>query len=162
MTIVSPRRLAAPLLVASGLFAAVTAPPAQAQNVQVGRLSCAVSGSVGLIVTSNRTMNCTFFRDGGRRERYAGNIRRFGLDVGATNRGQMVWLVFAPSGRYRSGALSGEYVGASGEVSVGAGGGVNALVGGFERSVTLQPLSVQGQTGINLALGVAGLSLRQR
>ena len=137
------------------------APVAFAQNVQVGRLSCAVSGGVGFIITSKKGLSCTFFSQNGARERYHGSIRKFGLDIGATRGGQMVWGVLAPSGGYRSGALAGTYVGASGEASVGAGVGANALVGGFGKSFTLQPLSVQGQTGLNLALGVADLTLRR-
>ncbi len=153
-------RLRLPLLAAAATAAmAGLSVPAFAQNVQVGRLSCAVSGGIGLIITSQKSMSCTFTKAGGGRERYAGTIRKFGLDIGATTRGQLVWLVYAPSGRYRTGALAGEYVGASGEVSLGAGIGANALVGGFQRSVTLQPFSAQGQIGANLALGVADLRL---
>jgi len=53
-----------------------------------------------------------------------------------------------------------KYVGASGEVSLGLGVGANALIGDSQRSIALQPLSVEGQVGVNLAMGVAGLSLR--
>ncbi len=154
------RSVRAPLLAAATAAAlAGLSAPASAQNVQVGRLSCSVSGGIGLIITSQKTMNCVFNKAGGGRERYAGTIRKFGLDIGATTKGQLVWLVYAPSGRYRAGALAGDYVGASGEVSLGAGIGANALVGGFERSVSLQPFSAQGQVGANLALGVADLRL---
>jgi hypothetical protein len=34
------------------------------------------------------------------------------------------------------------------------------LVGGSDRTVALQPVSVTGQTGLNLAVGVAELILR--
>jgi hypothetical protein len=33
------------------------------------------------------------------------------------------------------------------------------LVGGSRKSVSLQPLSVEGTAGINLALGIAGMTL---
>lgn len=145
---------------AAMIMAGATA--ASAQNVQVGTLNCAVSGGVGFIVTSSKGLACVFRPARGAAERYNGRIRKFGLDIGATSRGQMVWAVYAPSGRFRSGALAGNYVGASGEISAGAGVGANALVGGFGRSVMLQPLSAQGQVGVNLALGVADLTLRRR
>lgn len=154
------------LLAGTAALAAVSLVPgvanAQANrgnNVQAGTLDCAVSGGVGLIITSKKTMDCVFRKVNGSRERYVGSIRKFGLDIGATSGGQMVWTVYAPSGRFKNGALSGNYVGASADASVGAGVGANVLVGGGDRSFSLQPVSVQGQTGLNLALGVADLRL---
>src|SRR5919202_5875897 len=91
----------APLALAAALIAA----PAQAQNVQIGTLVCDVSGGIGMIVTSQRQMICTFRNSRGEPEVYTGYIRRFGLDIGATAGGQLVWSVFAPSGRYARGAL---------------------------------------------------------
>jgi len=72
----------------------------------------------------------------------------------------MVWGVIARTGRYTPRALAGKYVGASGDIALGLGVGANVLVGGFHNSIALQPLSVEGSVGINLALGVAGLRLR--
>jgi hypothetical protein len=131
-------------------------------QVQVGVLRCDVSGGIGLIVTSSREMTCRFKPRRGRSEVYSGVVQRFGLDIGATTRGVMSWAVFAPSNTRRSGALAGEYVGASAEATVGAGIGANVLVGGFENSLSLQPVSVQAQTGLNFATGVARLTLTQR
>ncbi len=155
MTFRKPIRCAA-LALAGALVAA----PAQAQNVQAGTLVCDVSGGIGMIIGSQRDMACTFTNSRGEPEVYVGRIRRFGLDIGATAGGQMVWAVFAPSGRYSRGALAGTYAGASAEASVGAGLGANVLLGGSNRSVALQPLSVQGQAGLNLAVGVADLQLQ--
>ena len=53
-------------------------------------------------------------------------------------------------------------VGATGEATVAVGLGANVLVGGSIRSVALQPLSATGQTGLNLAVGVADLQLLPR
>ena len=92
-------------------------------------------------------------------EYYTGTISKLGVDIGVTGGGIMVWLVFAPTNR-PVGGLSGNYVGGSAEASVVAGLGANALVGGSNRSVALQPLSVSGQVGLNIAAGVAGLDLR--
>ena len=87
-------------------------------------------------------------------------IRKFGIDIGATNQGVLAWDVLAPFRGPRRGALAGQYVGADASVTVGAGVGANALVGGFNRSVTLQPLSLEVQSGLALAAGVASLELR--
>jgi hypothetical protein len=95
----------------------------------------------------------------GAREVYTGSISKFGLDIGATAGGEMVWSVFAPSNKH-FGALAGNYGGASAEATVGAGLGANVLVGGSNRTVALQPVSVQGQSGLNLAVGVSELQLR--
>jgi hypothetical protein len=148
------------LSVAALALAGALAAPAQAQNVQAGTLVCDVSGGVGVIIASQRDMACTFTNSRGETEVYVGRIRRFGLDVGATTGGQIVWAVFAPSGRYARGALAGTYSGASAEASVVAGLGANVLLGGSSRSIALQPVSLQGQTGLNVAAGVADLQLQ--
>ena len=152
------RQLTLSALTAASLLAAISG--ADAQNTQVGALTCDVSGGIGLIVGSQRTMVCSFRNSRGEIEYYNGLITRFGLDIGATVGGQMVWSVFAPSGRVSRFALAGSYAGASGEATVGAGLGANVLVGGSDRSVALQPVSLQGQAGLNLAVGVANLELR--
>jgi hypothetical protein len=141
------------------LAASLAHAPAKAQTTQVGTLNCDVSAGVGLIVTSQKEMICTFRNSRGELEVYSGFIRRFGLDLGATAGGQLVWSVFAPSNVAR-GALTGSYVGGSAEATLGAGLGANVLVGGSNRSVSLQPVSVTGQAGVNIALGVANLELR--
>jgi hypothetical protein len=149
-----------------GTFAAVAvmgamAIPAQAADrTKVGTLNCDISGGLGLIVTSKKDVTCMFTPSAaGPREVYVGSITKFGLDLGATGGGEMVWAVFAPSDR-RFGALAGEYGGATAEATVGAGLGANVLVGGSDRTVALQPVSVQGQTGLNVAVGVTGMRLR--
>ena len=95
----------------------------------------------------------------GPKEVYVGSITKFGLDLGATAGGEMVWAVYAPTTR-KFGALAGNYGGATAEATVGAGLGANVLVGGSDRTVALQPVSVQGQAGLNVAAGVADLRLR--
>ena len=135
------------------------APAAQAQTTQVGNLTCEVAGGIGLIIASQKEIACTFVNSRGELEVYTGVIRRFGLDVGATTGGQLAWAVFAPSTVAR-GALAGSYIGAGAEATVGAGVGANALVGGSNRSIALQPLSVQGQQGLNAAAGVTNFELR--
>jgi hypothetical protein len=130
------------------------------QGVKVGALSCEVSGGLGLIITSSKDMTCVFTSASGQSEPYSGTIRKFGLDIGATDRGVLAWDVFASSAGPERGALAGDYAGIDASATVGAGFGANALVGGSGRSFTLQPLSIQAQTGLALAAGVAGLTLR--
>ena len=130
------------------------------ERTKVGTVTCDISGGIGLIITSRKEVACMFTpSQPGPREVYTGSISKFGLDLGATAGGEMVWAVYAPTTR-RFGALAGHYGGASAEATVGAGVGANVLVGGSNRTVTLQPVSVQGQAGLNLAVGVAGLELR--
>jgi len=130
------------------------------QSVKVGALRCEVSGGLGLIITSSKEMQCVFTSARGHRDHYYGTVRKFGLDIGATDKGVLAWDVFAPSAGPKPGALAGDYAGVGASATVGAGVGANALVGGSGRSFTLQPLSVQAQTGLALAAGVAGLTLR--
>ena len=133
---------------------------AQAERVKAGTLTCDISGGIGLIITSHKDVTCMFTpSQPGPREVYVGGINKFGLDLGATAGGEMVWAVYAPTTR-RFGALAGNYSGATAEATVGAGLGANVLVGGSNRTIALQPLSVQGQAGLNVAAGVAELTLR--
>jgi hypothetical protein len=136
--------------------------PAAAQNgAKAGLLSCNMSPSVGLIVGSHQRIRCNFTpNSGGPAEFYSGSITRIGLDVGFRAGGTMAWAVFAPTSGLHHGALRGHYVGASGDASLGIGAGGKLLVGGSHKTISLQPLSVSGQVGVNLALGVAGLTLR--
>jgi len=152
------KKIALAALVALGL----TAAPALASKdgVKIGVLTCDVSGGVGLIIGSKKSVDCVFEGTVGSRERYKGSIGKFGLDVGVTGKGVMAWAVFAP-GQVSRGALAGKYVGASAEASVAVGLGANVLVGGSNKSIALQPLSVQAQTGLNIAAGVASLQLKR-
>jgi hypothetical protein len=130
------------------------------ERVQAGKLSCDISGGVGLIVGSQRTLNCAFTPSNpGPPEFYAGTLTKFGLDLGITAGGVMTWAVYAPTLR-PEGALARAYAGASAEASVVAGVGANVLLGGSLRTIELQPLAVQSQTGLNIAAGVAGIELR--
>ena len=147
---------------AAAAFVAALAAPAGAEGIQrvkAGTLSCDISAGIGLIIGSQKQVTCMFTpADPGPREIYVGTISKFGLDIGATAGGQMVWAVYAPTTR-RFGALAGNYGGASAEATVGLGAGVNVLVGGSDRTVALQPISLEGQVGLNLAAGVTGLDL---
>jgi hypothetical protein len=150
---------AAASMAAAALASALTMPAnAQQQRVQIGTLACSISAGVGLIVASQRNVSCNFQPDGGPPEAYVGTMTIIGVDVGFTSGSQMVWGVLAGTSRY-AGMLSGTYVGATAQATVAAGVGANALVGGSNRSVALQPLSVQGQVGLNAAGGIGALEL---
>ena len=139
--------------------------PAQAHDesggVKVGTLSCNEHGGWGLIVGSSHAVRCTF-SDGSRVERYEGSLSRIGVDVGYQRSGVLVWAVIAPHDHPAHGALAGHYGGVTAGATVGVGLGAHALVGGSGRSIALQPVSVEGTTGLNVAAGVGGMTLRPR
>jgi len=149
-------------LIATAALAAVLSAPVQAQaprRIQVGSLNCSLSAGIGLVVGSQRNVNCLFHPEGGgAQEAYVGTMTRIGLDIGVTTGGAIVWAVFADTNRFY-GMLSGTYAGATAEMSIAAGLGANVLVGGSNRTVALQPLSVQGQVGLNIAAGIGALEL---
>ena len=153
-------RLVRYLIVALALsLALVAAGPVAAQQVRAGVLSCDVAGGVGLVLGSHKPMSCSFTPEGeGRREDYDGSITKYGLDLGLTRGSRMLWIVLTNTVAGPD-FLAGDYFGATGEATVGAGLGANVLLGGSDRTIALQPLSLSGQTGLNLAVGVAALQL---
>jgi hypothetical protein len=136
-----------------------TLAPAQAGGVKVGVLTCDVESGLGFIIGSSKGINCEFRNSAGEVEAYEGSIGKLGVDIGYTGRSRLAWLVVAP-GQLENDALEGSYGGASAQATIGVGVGANVLVGGFRKSVNLQPISVQGQTGLNVAAGIAALTLR--
>jgi len=132
---------------------------AMAQDrVKVGILDCRGS-TTSFVIGSVTELSCVFQASAGGGEPYHATMRRAGIDIGINQRVAVAWAVFAPS-RLGPGALAGTYVGASASATVGVGVGANALVGGSNNTIALQPVSVQGQTGLSVAAGVAGLELR--
>jgi len=132
---------------------------AQPSRSEAGMLECDVSAGMGMIIGSRKDVSCVFTpSNGARPETYLGTISKYGFDFGGTAGGRMVWAVAADT-TLRRGALAGRYGGPSGEATVGAGLGANVLVGGSNRTVSLQPISLQAQTGLNVAVGVAELEL---
>jgi hypothetical protein len=149
-------------MAAAGAMLAVlaTATTVEAQTrVEVGVLTCTARGSTGFIIGSSRELRCRFNRPG-RDEYYHGTIDKFGIDIGSTKAAVISWAVLAPTANLAPRSLNGNYGGVSGEVTVGVGVGANALIGGSQRSIVLQPLSVQAQQGLNIAAGVSSLKLR--
>ncbi|OJT94858.1 MAG: hypothetical protein BGN82_03370, partial [Alphaproteobacteria bacterium 65-7] len=124
----------------------------------VGTLTCDVAGGVGFVFGSSKDLMCSYQPTKAPVERYTGTISKWGVDIGYTGKGKLIWGVFAPASDVRPGALEGEYAGATAQANVGVGLGANVLVGGLDKSIALQPLSVQGSTGLNVAAGIGSIS----
>ena len=138
----------------------LTAPAHAQARARAGNLSCNVSSGFGFIFGSSRSINCTFAGFGGHIEQYTGTINRFGVDIGYIRGGVLVWTVFAPMAVPAPCALAGTFAGATAQATVGVGAGANVLVGGSANSISLQPLSLEGTTGLNVAAGIASMTLR--
>jgi hypothetical protein len=140
-------------------LAAASVDSAAAQQIRAGILNCDVSAGIGLIIGSQKQVSCMYQPElPGPPEAYVGSFTKFGLDIGATGGGVLIWGVYTSS-TPGPGFLAGNYIGATADVTVAAGLGANVLVGGSNRTIALQPLSVSSQTGLNLAVGIGDLSL---
>ena len=133
-------------------------PADAASGVNIGSLNCNVAGGVGFVFGSSKAISCIFTRTDGKAERYHGTIDKYGVDLGFTGEGYIVWGVFAP-GQVSKGALAGKYTGVTGEAAVGVGLGANVLVGGSTKNIALQPVSIEGLTGLNVAAGFGQITL---
>jgi hypothetical protein len=154
------RLLASAAVAAAALTFAGTA-NAGPSGIRVGTLACHVSSGWGYIIGSSRHVSCDFHPSGmPEGEHYVGRMSKLGVDIGYTGGGEMVWEVLAPSSDVDPGALQGDYAGATASATVGIGVGAHVLVGGFDKSIALQPVSVEGNSGLNVAAGVGQLSLR--
>jgi hypothetical protein len=149
-------------LLLAAMAATLLAAPSTAQmnRVQVGVLECRGGASIGFIVGSVTNLGCVLRVEGVPEDRYVATIRKVGLDLGITEETALAWGVFAPVARLGPGDLAGTYAGAQGSASLGVGGGGNVLVGGSNNSIALQPLSLQGQIGVNIAAGLESMELR--
>jgi hypothetical protein len=139
------------------IASAASAAPA---GVKVGTLTCNVAGGMGFVFGSSKDLRCSYEPTKASVEHYAGSINKWGVDIGYTNKSKLLWAVFAPASDIRPGALEGEYAGATAQATVGVGLGANVLIGGLDKSIALQPLSVSGQTGLNVAAGIGSISLK--
>jgi hypothetical protein len=159
-TTLRPAASAAALAVVTATLPA----PSEAESAKLvaGTLTCKGHGGVGLILGSQETLSCVFnSASSGHRHRYVATITKIGVDIGFKGESTLVWTVLSSTTALPKGALAGTYGGVTAGATVGVGGGANALVGGSSNSIALQPVSVQGGTGLNLSAGVAGLTLRR-
>lgn len=150
------RTILAATAAASLLF---SLPADAASGVNIGALSCKVAGGIGFIFGSSKTLTCTLNRTNGAVETYSGEIKKYGLDLGFTTESHIIWAVFAP-GNIATGSLAGQYGGVSADVALGLGLGANVLLGGNGNQIALQPLSVNGDVGVNIAAGITTIVLR--
>jgi hypothetical protein len=132
---------------------------ADQMTIKTGYLTCHEAGGWGFIVGSSHKLHCTYSSNKGRTEYYFGSISKFGADIGYLKSAVILWAVAAPTTDLGRGALSGDYGGVQASVALGVGAGANVLVGGFHKSITLQPISVEGQNGLNVAAGIGAMSL---
>jgi Protein of unknown function (DUF992) len=138
--------------------------PAWSQSsggVKAGVLTCNVASGWSLVFGSTRDLKCTFSANNGHVDHYSGHINKYGVDIGYTAAGVIAWAVLAPTSDVGKGALAGTYGGVTGSAAVGVGAGANVLVGGSGQTISLQPLSVEGLTGLNIAAGIAGIVLHR-
>ncbi|HEY4123944.1 MAG TPA: DUF992 domain-containing protein [Rhizomicrobium sp.] len=129
-------------------------------GVKVGTLTCNVASGWGFVFGSSKDIRCNYRPNKHHAEHYEGSIDKFGVDIGYTEGGVMVWAVVAPTSDVRAGALEGSYAGVTAGASVGVGASANALIGGLDKSIALQPLSIEGNTGLNVAAGIGALHLK--
>jgi uncharacterized protein DUF992 len=154
-------RFLAAALAAAGVLSLGSTADAAPHGVKVGTLTCNVASGWGFVFGSSKDLHCSFAPNKAPMgEHYEGTINKFGVDVGYTSGGVIVWAVFAPSSDLRHGALQGDYAGATASATAGVGIGANVLLGGFDRSIALQPLSIEGNTGLNVAAGIGNISLK--
>lgn len=141
-------------------MAAATPPPQQQGGIKVGQLTCNVSSGMGFIFGSKKSLSCDYAPNGGAGEHYSGTFSKYGLDIGYANSSVLVWTVVAPTSSMANGALQGDYAGATANATIGIGLGANVLIGGLDKSIALQPLSVSGGTGLNIAAGAGVITLK--
>ena len=142
----------------AGLATASIANAAPA-GVKVGDLTCNVSSGFGFIFGSSKDLHCTYRPSAHPREHYVGTVNKYGVDIGYTEGGILVWGVFAPTSDVAPGALAGNYAGATANATIGVGLGANVLIGGLNKSIALQPLSIEGNKGLNVAAGIGSITL---
>ncbi|POF32822.1 DUF992 domain-containing protein [Roseibium marinum] len=148
------------ILAAAAVAMTVSAVSAEVDGTKLGVLECEVEGGIGFLVGSSKKLQCTFTGQDDSTESYSGAINKIGLDFGITGKSYIKWVVFTPAGsEIGKFALSGSYGGVSTGLSLGIGLGANALVGGQEKNIGLQPFSVEGQTGLNVALAITTINL---
>ena len=143
-------------------LSASLAPAQAASGIKVGVLTCSEAPSTGFIIGSSADLNCRFEGTDGRPQFYTGHVSKLGIDIGHVSGGTLTWAVFAPASNLNPGVLQGTYGGLTAGVALGAGIGANAMIGGFDRSIQLQPLSVEGLSGADIAAGVGSIDLKWR
>jgi len=141
-----------------GLSASV----AKAQGgVEVGFLTCRLTETSNLIVYSKESFQCEFQPNSASPDFYVGQIKSFGANLQLKSDTTLVWGVIAPTNfEHSPGSLRGTYVGGSGEASFIGGVGAKVLVGGSGNTISLQPVSISGITGVGANVGIQSFELK--
>lgn len=154
------------LLASAGAALLAVAPIASTSHadsgIQLGQLACDVDGGTGFIFGSSKDLICTFTpaNDRYQVETYTGTIDKYGIDIGFTGDSVILWtVVAAEEEKYAPHALAGTYSGATASAAFAVGLGANVLVGGSSDAFALQPVSVSGSSGVNVAVGFAQINL---
>jgi len=136
---------------------------AQAQDsAKIGTLECFVAEGSGFLVGSSKDISCTLYgTDDEPLENYIGELKKYGVDIGFTRETLLVWSVFVPhNSSYQPGSLAGNFAGASASASVAVGLGASVLIGGLSENFALQPIKLNRQKGVNIAVGITRMELR--
>lgn len=148
------------MIAAAVMGASMMAAPAHAAGVKVGTLTCDVEEGWGYVLGSQKDLSCVFkSATNGTIAHYEGDITKLGIDIGYTNAGVMVWAVVAPSSDMRLDALEGKYAGATAGATAVVGGNLNLMVGGLDKSITLQPISIEGNSGLSVTAAIGAMEL---
>ena len=125
----------------------------------MGTLTCSLSASIGLVVGSQRNVSCLFRGTSGEPdEPYTGTMTRVGLDVGLTTGS----VIFGRCSRTRTatkGCSPAPIPGRRQKCPLPLVSAPTSSSAGSNRTLALQPLSVQGQIGLDIAAGVGSLDL---
>jgi len=150
----------AALAPAALLMTAIQPASAASEHFEAGRLECDLSGDFGAILGARQDATCTFTPSApGAVVRYTGTISEFGLDIGEIKKAKLVWLVDTLS-KQPNYQLDGTYRGVEADAALGLGAGTVVLTGGTHGTLSLQPVAVEGEEGLNVAVGVTQLNLK--
>src|SRR5271166_4976678 len=144
---------------AAGASSARAQAPGGKATVRAGYLTCHVASGWGWMFGSSRKLQCAYALQPGYTEYYTGSITKLGADIGYLQSGVIMWAVLSPTTNLGQGSLAGHYGGATASATVGVGAGANVLIGGLNASIALQPVSIEGQNGLNVAAGVVAMTL---
>ena len=135
-------------------------PAAAFAGDRIGVLECHLSGNGPSLLVENQSVDCVFANDRvNRRDHYAGKLTKIGANIGVNGKGDLLWGVVAATSQHGPGALAGDYAGPEASAKVGVGVGAAALVGGSNQTFSLQPVNVEGGSGLGFTAGVENLTL---
>ena len=153
------------MVLAGMLLLGLPIPDAMARGgIEIGVLSCnSVEGTRrNLLIHSTVDVRCVFKTAEGE-ESYTGETGiGLGVDLNWNRTETTHFVVLGGTSDTRPGAhsLAGTYVGGKVSATVGVGGGAGVLVGGGAKNISLQPLAIEGSTGLGVAGGLGYLILK--